>query len=328
MLRKIFFLILFLFLFTAKAYAVSPTTSYALSGSLTDLNSAGISFFTLSGSSDTITGSNLASGSIAYLNGAFNGSIAIDNITLSASGGSIAYGGNSIVYNASSNSFTGSIPLSLSQNLTESAVCSDGSTPTSGACPSGSYLTCPSGYTLSGGTCSETVSGSFTLSGSGSNIDITGGNSNGAIIMTQTETCPTGYTLSNGACVSNTNAGTTNTFACTSDGTNYQNCLSGTAWQNYNGDTQLCPLGQTQCSQQTSAPQCPSGYTYNSSTGQCTETTTQTVTSNPQFNGGSTVDGNGIYGITIGGNTVYAYDGQYDGCGYSIDLQGCFVEWA
>ena len=300
---KLFLVLLFILLFAGRAYAVSPTTSYALSGSLTALNSAGISFFTLSGSSDTITGSNSASGSIAYSTGAFSGSITIDNIVLSASGGSIAYGGNSIVYNDSSDSFTGSIPLSLSQNLTQSAVCSDGSAPTSGTCPSGSYLTCPSGYTLSGGTCSETVTGLFTLSGSGSNIDITGGNSNGAITMTQTETCPTGYTLSNGACISNTNGGTTSTFVCTSNGTNYQNCLSGTAWQN--GDTQLCPLGQTQCSQQTSTPNCPSGFTLSGDT--CTGTTTQTTTSNPQFNGGSFYNGDGIYGITITGNTVYAY---------------------
>ena len=274
MLKKSLFLslFLFLFLFTAKSYAVSPTTTYALSGSLTATASSGISFFTLSGSTDTITGSNEASGSITYSNGSFSGSIAINSITLSGSGDTISYNGNSITYDSSTNSFTGSIPLSLTQTLTESAVCSDGSTPTSGSCPSGAYLTCPSGYTLSGDTCSETISGSFTLSGSSSNINISGGNSSGSISMTQTQTCPTGYTLSSGSCISNTDAGTTSTFVCT-DGTNYQNCDDGSLLPS--GSAYLCPLGQTQCNQNTTAPSCPSGYTWNGST--CTQTSTSTV---------------------------------------------------
>ena len=263
MLKKSLFLILFLFLFSfvSKAYAVSPTTTYALSGSLTATNSSGISFFTLSGSTDTITGSNEAIGSITYSGGSFSGSITINSgsgsITLSGSGDTISYNGNSITYNSSTNTFSGSIPLSLTETLTEPATCSDGSTPTSGSCPSGAYLTCPSGYTLSGSTCFETVSGSFTLSGSSSNIDISGGNSSGSISMTQTEECPTGYTLSSGSCVANTNAGATSTFACT-DGTNYQNCNSGSLLPS--GSAYLCPLGQTQCNKNTSTPQCQSGY--------------------------------------------------------------------
>ena len=278
MLKKILFLILFLFLFTTKAYAASPTTTYALSGSLTATNSSGISFFTLSGSTDTITGSNEAIGSITYSGGSFSGSITINSgsgsITLSGSGDTISYNGNSITYDSSTNTFSGSIPLSLTETLTEPATCSNGSAPTSGSCSGGAYLTCAeSGYTLSGSTCSETVSGSFTLSGSSSNIDISGGNSSGSISMTQTEECPTGYTLSSGSCVANTDAGTTSTFACT-DGANYQNCDSGSLLPS--GSAYLCPLGQTQCNENTSTPQCPSGYAYNSSTGQCTETTTST----------------------------------------------------
>ncbi len=265
MLKKSLFLILFLLLFsfTSKAYAVSPTTTYALSGSLTATTSSGIQFFTLSGSTDEITGSNEASGSITYSSGAFSGSITIANtggsITLSGSGDTISYNGSSITYDSSTDTFSGSISLSLSENLTTPATCSDGSTPTSGSCPSGTYLTCPSGYTLSGDTCSETVSGSFTLSGSGSNIDISGGSSTGSISMTQTEVCPTGYTLSSGSCVSNTDAGTTSTYVCT-DGTNYQNCDAGGSILP-SGSAYLCPLGQTQCNENTSTPSfyCSSG---------------------------------------------------------------------
>jgi conjugal transfer mating pair stabilization protein TraN len=103
---------------------------------------------------------------------------------------------------------------------------------------------------------------------------------------------------------------TSNCYLCT-NGTSLTQCVSG---NNYpSGSSELCPYGQTQCNENTSSPICPSGYTLSDSI--CTGTTTETGMSNPQFNGGSTGDGNGIYGITIGGNTVYAYDGQYDGCG-------------
>ena len=272
---KFLVLLLTFFLFTGRAYAVSPATSYALSGSLTAANSSSISFFTLTGSSDTITGSDEAVGSITYLSGAFSGSIAINGITLTGSGSSISYGTNSITYDYSTNTFSGSIPLSLSQTLTQSPICSGGSAPSNGTCPTGSYLTCPSGYTLIGGTCSETVTGSFTLSGSGSNIDISGGGSNGAITMTQTESCPTGYTLSNGACASNTNGGTASAFACTNDGINYQDCSSGTSVNTNSaactsgGQGELCPYLETQCVKGgTATPTCCNGGTL--SAGTCT----------------------------------------------------------
>ena len=308
MLKKSLFLILFLFLFsfTVKAYAVSPTTTYALSGSLTATTSSGIQFFTLSGSSNTITGSNEATGSITYSNGAFSGSITIENssgnITLLGSGDTISYNGNSITYDSSTNTFSGSIPLSLTENLTTPATCSDGSTPTNGTCPSGAYLTCESGYTLSGDTCSETVSGSFTLSGSNSNIDISGGSSSGSISMLQTQSCPTGYTLSNGSCVSNTDAGTTSTFACT-NGTNYQNCEDGSALPS--GSAYLCPLGQTQCNENTSTPQCPSGYSLSNNT--C-------LSNSPTgFSGSfSWSDQCTVYTVYGSGNYLYIYS---NGCG-------------
>ena len=297
MLKKIFFLILFLFLFTAKAYAVSPTLSYSLSGSLTASNSASIAFFTFTASPDTITGSDLASGSIAYSSGSFSGSITIDTTVLTGSAGTISGNGGSITYDSSNNTFSGSIPdISLSETLTQSPVCSDGSAPTNGACSSGAYLTCPTGYTLSGDTCSEAVTGSFTLTGSGSNIDISGGNSSGSISMLQTETCPTGYKVSPPGttpvtCVQNTYGGTASSFGCTSDGINFQNCLSGSLQNTCNA--QLCPIQQTQCKNNTTPVVCPSGYTYNpptvptcpagytlsSSTGQCAETTSSTVAS-------------------------------------------------
>ena len=303
MLKKILFLILFLFLFTTKAYATSPTTTYALSGSLTAANSSGIQFFTLSGLTDTITGSNEASGSITYSSGSFSGSIAINGVTLTGSTGTISYNGNSITYDSSTNTFSGSIPLSLTETLTDPATCSNGSAPTSGACSGGAYLTCAeSGYTLSGSTCSETVSGSFTLSGSSSNINISGGNSSGSISMTQTEECPTGYTLSSGSCVANTDAGATSTFACT-DGTNYQNCDSGSL--SPSGSAYLCPLGQTQCQKNTSTPQCPSGYSWNGST--CTE---QVVKSTPPQFSGEIYGEDDQYpstGLIGSGNTIYGY---------------------
>ena len=90
-----------------------------------------------------------------------------------------------------------------------------------------------------------------------------------------------------------------------------QTCSSGTLQNGSAGE--LCPFSQTPCVQQTSTPQCPSGYSWNGTS--CAGTTTQTVMSNPQFNGGSGGDGNGIYGIDIQGNGLYRYDGQYDGCG-------------
>ncbi|MHB1696645.1 MAG: hypothetical protein ACYCSQ_00840 [bacterium] len=311
--KKLIFLLLLssLFLFAGRAYAVSPTTTYALSGTLTATNSSGISFFALSGSSEAITGLDEASGSISYSSG-FSGSISINGTTLSGSGDTI----NGITYDSSSNSFLGSIPLSLSQTLTQSATCSDGSTPSAGSCSNGAYLTCLSGYSLSGSTCSETVSGSFTLLGSGSNINISGGNSSGFITMTQTQDCPTGYTLSSGTCVATAQAGTTSAFECTDNGSEYQGCVSGSMSPS-GASAELCPYSQTACTQSTATPSCPSGYTwngttcsqtsytcpsggtlsgttcsytatatetcpsgytYNSSTGECTETTTQIQT--------------------------------------------------
>ena len=551
MLKKILFLILFLFLFTTKAYAASPTTTYALSGSLTATNSSGISFFTLSGSTDTITGSNEAIGSITYSGGSFSNNIVIetgagstspcpsgytqsgtscvanlssgtanwtvtpapdtglstntvnavannnsscadaisgqeisytsnanvpngqytfettfnsgssgtlsinlsvddyatvylngqvigqtdtggqptscsdwngDGVTddftysgsvvqgsntlqivdtnddgnasyengggpanpmgitanvqvtsssspscpsgttlvngecvsgyvLSGSGDTISYNGNSITYDSSTNTFSGSIPLSLTETLTEPATCSNGSASTSGSCSGGAYLTCAeSGYTLSGSTCSETVSGSFTLSGSSSNIDISSGNSSGSISMTQTEECPTGYTLSSGSCVANTNAGATSTFACTDGtGTNYQNCDSGSLLPS--GSAYLCPLGQTQCNENTSTPQCPSGTTYQS--GECIWQTTAslsssnwtsqsisspnipvtsagvTLTFNVQNTGGvsgydlrtdTSDDSSGYIWWTSISNRCNDFMNQYDGCGGSSYL--------
>ncbi|MHB1755559.1 MAG: conjugal transfer protein TraN [bacterium] len=276
MFKKLLFLSLLssLFLFTGKVYAVSPTTTYALSGTLTATNSSGVSFFTLSGSSETITGSNEASGSISYSSD-FSGSIVINgSTTLTGSGDTI----NGITYDSSNNTFSGSIPLSISQTLTQSATCSDGSTPSGGSCSNGAYLTCPSGYSLSGSTCSETVSGSFTLSGSGSNINISGGNSSGSITMTQTQDCPTGYTLSSGTCVATAQAGTTSTFECTDNGSEYQNCASGSILPS--GSAELCPYSQTPCAQNTATPSCPSGYTWNGTT--CEEITT----TNGTFSGG------------------------------------------
>ena len=106
-------------------------------------------------------------------------------------------------------------------------------------------------------------------------------------------------------------------YYCSSDsfssGNNNYTCSAGTIFPSGSGE--LCTYEQTPCNQSTSAPQCPSGYSWNGTT--CTEqvTTTQTVMTNPQFNGGSGGDGNGIYGIDIQGNGLYRYDGQYDGCG-------------
>ena len=311
MLKKILFLILFLFLFTAKAYAVSPITTYALSGSLTAAASSGISFFTLTAQADTITGQNGAGGFITYSSGSFSGSITINGIVFSGSGDTISYNGNSITYDGSTNTFSGSIPLSLTETLTEPATCSDGSAPTGGACSGGAYLTCAtSGYALSGSTCSETVSGSFTLSGSSSNIDISGGNSSGSISMTQTESCPTGYDLSSGSCVPSTNSGTASSvFACTPDGINYQDCSSGTVTTvgapatcpsgtalNANGQcvsttpaTNTCPAGTTyntannDC-ETPSAPSCPSGTSYNTTNKDCEVAGTPTCPSGATYN--------------------------------------------
>jgi len=257
-----------------RAYAVSPTETYALSGSISAINSSGITLFDLSASGGTITGSNGATGSISYSSGAFSGSITIDNnTTLSASSDTITSGGNSINYDSSTNTFSGSIPISLSQTVTQSPTCSDGSAPVNGSCSNGAYLTCPSGYTLSSGECSETVTGSFTLTGSGSNINISGGSSTGSISMTQTETCPTGYTLSSGSCVASAQAGTSSTFMCTDTGSEYQDCVSGSILPS--GSAELCPYSQTACNENTSTPSCPSGYTWNGST--CTEQVTTTT---------------------------------------------------
>ena len=210
----------------------------------------------------------------------------VSGYVLSGSGDTISYNGNSITYDSSTNTFSGSIPLSLTETLTEPATCSNGSASTSGSCSGGAYLTCAtSGYTLSGSTCSETVSGSFTLSGSSSNIDISGGNSSGSISMTQTEECPTGYTLSSGSCVANTDAGATSTFVCT-DGTNYQNCDSGSLLPS--GSAYLCPLGQTQCNENTSTPQCPSGYTWNGSS--CVSTASTSCPSGYTWNGSTCIN--------------------------------------
>ena len=41
----------------------------------------------------------------------------------------------------------------------------------------------------------------------------------------------------------------------------------------------------------------------------------QTATPMPYFSGGAAGDGNGEYGITVIGNTLYQLNGQYDGCG-------------
>ena len=283
MLKKIFFLILILFLFTAKAYAVSPTPSLALSGSLSAINGSGLSFFTLtSGSGSTISGTGVATGTITYSGGDFSGSITGTGMTLTGSGTTISGSGGSISYDSSTNTFSGSISLSLSNTLTQPPVCSDGSAPSNGACPSGTYLTCPSGYTLSGGVCSQTAIGLFTLSGSSNNINISGGNSTGAITMVETEECPSGYTVSPlgttpVVCIQNSGGGTSSTFACTQDGITDQNCSSGIAVNTSSascssaGQGELCPYSETQCTKGgTATPTCCNGGVL--STGTCTNT--------------------------------------------------------
>ena len=116
-----------------------------------------------------------------------------------------------------------------------------------------------------------------------------------------------------------------------------QTCSSGTLQNGSAGE--LCPFSQTPCVQQTSTPQCPSGYswngsscvstvtascpsgyTYNSSTGECTETTTATTISacsNVLYWGGSlsgywngsqcvaTIPGGCYGGICSGNITIY-----------------------
>ena len=103
-----------------------------------------------------------------------------------------------------------------------------------------------------------------------------------------------------------------------------QICNSGTLQNGSAGE--LCPFSQTPCVQQTSTPQCPSGYTYNSSTGQCTETTTSTT--NVTASGGLNNAGYYLIGVTASGNILTFYYISYNSYGnpsfgsFNITLSG------
>ena len=286
MIKKIIFLTLLFFIFTPlSAYAVSPTETASFSGTLSAISSNGYSLFILDGSSSSITGSDGATGNISYdsATNSFSGSINLGNNlgTLTGTGNDISSSNGDISY--SNGSFSGSISLNSTVTETTDAVCSNGTTITSGqTCSSGSP-SCSSGYTLnSNNQCVAQIPVSLMLSGSGGNITVSGGNSSGKLSMIIAETCPSGYIMSNGSCISAVDAGTSSTFVCTSNGTAYQDCDSGSILPT--GSAELCPISQTQCTQQTSTPQCPSGYAWNGTT--CTETTTSTTSPTVTTSGG------------------------------------------
>ena len=99
--------------------------------------------------------------------------------------------------------------------------------------------------------------------------------------------------------------GSSNCWLCT-NGTNISECSSGTIFPSGSGE--LCTYNQTPCVQQTSTPQCPSGYNWNGSScvstvsascpggytwngSTCTETTTTTISacSSGHWNGSQCV---------------------------------------
>ncbi len=153
--------------------------------------------------------------------------------------------------------------------------CNDGSIPINGICTSTvsekepasiSGYNCPSGYTLSGSTCSQTLTQGATIS---------------------SYSCPSGTTLSGSQCLTTTSAAATPAYACPSG---YS--LSGSTCSKVNtqGGTPVytCPSGSTlqgtQCVSPTneyspatvSTYTCPSGYTLSGST--CSQTLTQGAT--------------------------------------------------
>ena len=203
---------------------------------------------------------------------------------------------------------------------------------------------CPSGYSLYGGTCINNISVTYTCP-SGTSYNSSAQECQGS----PTITCPSGstYNSSNNECEASPNitcpSGTSYNSSqqeCTATVTD--SCPSGTTYNSTNNlcetsptVTPVCPSGSTYNSSDNeclATPSCPSGYTlsgdtctstvtascqsgYNWNGSTCSKTTTATAMSNPQFNGGSAGDENGIYGIDIQGNGLYRYDGQYDGCG-------------
>lgn len=78
---------------------------------------------------------------------------------------------------------------------------------------------------------------------------------------------------------------TSSGYYCSSDsfssGNNNYTCSAGTIYPSGSGE--LCTYEQTPCTQTTSTPQCPSGYTWNWTT--CTKSTTQTTNGSITFSG-------------------------------------------
>ncbi|MCL4427474.1 MAG: conjugal transfer protein TraN [Deltaproteobacteria bacterium] len=345
---KIFTIITILFLIFTKAAVArasnpSPTFSSSFSGQIT----GSLPSFSLTAGSNAITGSGQASGTVSYdpSSNSFSGPITISQIngTLTGSGNAITYSGQggsgSITFSGAAGSLSGFVSVSTEISNTVAAQCSDGSTPANGICANGSTPVCPNGYIYDSfnNECTGNAPVNFTLTGNGNSITASG-DASGQITISAGYTCPSGYNYdsSNNTCVAIPQAGTTAEFYCfggssSDSSSSYQSCLSGTAFQNYNNDTQLCPLGQTQCNENTATPSCPSGYTlsggtcvstvsaviscpsgytYNSSSGQCIGTTT--TTTNPTVSGGenSSNVGNGfgaLTGITGSGNTLTVY---------------------
>ena len=93
-----------------------------------------------------------------------------------------------------------------------------------------------------------------------------------------------------------------------------QTCSNGTLQNGSAGE--LCPFSQTPCVQQTSTPQCQNGYTYNSSTGQCTETTTSTT--NVTASGGLNNAGYYLIGVTASGNILTFYYISFNNFNFSF----------
>lgn len=130
---------------------------------------------------------------------------------------------------------------------------------------------------------------------------------------------------------------TVNCYLC-SNGSSMAECQSGNTFPS--GSAELCPYSQTQCNENTSTPQCPSGSTYNNSSvsecaappvcpsgytlsnGTCGKqvTSTITTTTNPYMQPGGTTNNNGIDTFTINGSQIGAGSTQYDGCGGSQSL--------